>query len=225
MVRRASSLCDLLAGGGLCIGSPVDPLFLALPALERGKRQASLSAAKPVLNLPMPGGAERLEAQGGAAEGDGVFQDAEQLLRPVFGRHTDALSAAVESNLAAVCECKSVEGLSYWRLNEARASCPQQHFLREPPAAAGSWRDVWHMQALAWLSLKAARVSAALRGCGGVYSGMDDQALAAYAAGVVGEYLDAGWLARLRAFCQLDEPGKSACRAVHAALPAWAASD
>lgn len=59
-----------------------------------------------------------LRWQGVASEG--VFQDAEQLLQPLFGAETAQLMAIVEPNLGAVCDCKRVEDITYYRLSDAR---------------------------------------------------------------------------------------------------------
>ena len=63
---------------------------------------------------------------------------------------------------------------------------------------------------LAWLRCKVARAVAALRGGGGgggAFSGMDDAGLAAYAAGLLGEWLAPAWQRRLAAACGLPASG------------------
>jgi len=65
-------------------------------------------------------------------------------------------------------------------------------------------------QALAWLRCKVAAAAGALRRTGGAFAGMDDAGLAAYAAGLLGEWLAPPWQRRLAAACGAAEHGAPA---------------
>ena len=62
-------------------------------------------------------------------------------------------------------------------------------------------------QVLAWLHCKVRHAAAALRAGGGAFAGMDDAALAAYAAGLLGEWLSPAWQETLSAAYGLPAPG------------------
>lgn len=60
---------------------------------------------------------------------------------------------------------------------------------------------------LAWLRCKVRRAAAALRASGGALAGMDEPGLAAYAAGLLGEWLAPAWQRRLAAACGVRAEG------------------
>ena len=88
--------------------------------------------------------------------------------------------------------------------------------MRVPPLHSRSLSSTAHsatvthgwLQVLAWLRCKVARTVAALRASGGsAFVGMDDAGLAAYAAGLLGEWLAPAWQRRLAAACGLPASG------------------
>ena len=76
-------------------------------------------------------------------------------------------------------------------------------------------------QVLAWLHCKVRRAAAALRAGGGAFAGMDDAALVAYAAGLLGEWLSPAWLAKLSAAYGLPASGARRCAAVAMPRVCW----
>lgn len=69
-------------------------------------------------------------------------------------------------------------------------------------------------QVTAWLHCKVRHTAAALRAGGGAFAGMDDAALAAYAAGLLGEWLSPAWQGKLSAAYGLPASGAGLCGAV-----------
>eukprot|EP00887_Chlorella_sp_A99_P003218 scaffold9.g3218.t1 len=119
------------------------------------------------------------EARGANGAGVGVFCDLEQMLSPLGQASAHLLApllapaaASSSSALECVCDWKEAGGQRYYRLSEARA--------------------------LAWLRCKVGAAAAALRTTHApAFEGMDDAALSAYAAGLMGEYLSRAWRDRL----------------------------
>ena len=87
------------------------------------------------------------------------------------------------------------------------------HGGKQPPSACTTTSHLLRhermqgAQVLAWLHCKVRRAAAALRIGGGAFAGMDDVALAAYAAGLLGEWLSPAWLAKLSAAYGLPASG------------------
>lgn len=67
--------------------------------------------------------------------------------------------------------------------------------------------DMHGAQVLAWLHCKVRRTAATLRAGGGAFASMDDAALAAYAAGLLGEWLSPAWQGKLSAAHGLPASG------------------
>ena len=166
---------QLLGDGDVHLATEVDPLFLALPLMDRARRGAHGSAG------PSRGG-----------ESSGVFCSLEQALCHEEEVYPDALRPAVERGLGAICDIKEVGGDRYYRLNDARVD--------------------------AWLRLKVAQARRALAKGNPAFSLTDEAAQDLYGAGVVADYLDASWGARLRAMF-----GVPAAAAAAAAGPGAAA--
>ena len=78
--------------------TPVDPLFLALPLLERAR------------------GAQREDSAG-------LFCDMEQVLQEVQQQSValQLISLLAPQQLAWVCDCKLAGGQQYYRLNDEKA--------------------------------------------------------------------------------------------------------
>lgn len=138
--------------GGLYLSTPVDPLLLLLPLLERARAQQN------------------------------VFQDLEQILSVATSPSAHMLLPLLAGgeHLGCLCEVKQAGGQSYFRLSDELV--------------------------LAWLTLKVQQAKAALQASPtAAFSGMDDVAITAYAAGLLGEYLAQHWQDRLAAALQLPD--------------------
>lgn len=141
----------VLSDGGLYLCTPLDPLLLLLPLLERARAQQN------------------------------VFQDLEQILSMAASASAHLLAPLLSGEqLGCLCDVKEAGGQRYYRLNDELA--------------------------VAWLTLKAQQAKAALQASpSAAFSGMDDVAVAAYAAGLLGEYLAQHWQDKLAAALQLPE--------------------
>ncbi|KAL4447480.1 hypothetical protein ABPG75_004699 [Micractinium tetrahymenae] len=143
---------QVLSDGGLYLCSPVDPLLLLLPLLERAREQQN------------------------------VFQDLEQILSMAASPSAHLLASVLGGGeqLGCLCDVKEAGGQRYYRLNDELV--------------------------VAWLTLKAQQAKAALQASpSAAFSGMDELAVTAYAAGLLGEYLAQHWQDRLASALQLPE--------------------
>ena len=156
---------QLLGDGDVHLATAVDPLFLALPLMDRARRGAHGSA-------------------GPSRGGEGVFCSLEQALCHEEEVYPDALRPAVERGLGAICDVKEVGGDRYYRLNDVRVD--------------------------AWLRLKVAQARRALARGNPAFSLTDEAAQLLYGAGVVADYLDASWGARLRAMFEVPAAAAAA---------------
>ena len=90
-------------------------------------------------------------------------------------------SSATHSQLQCVCDSKDVGGQYYYRLSEPRT--------------------------LAWLRLKIASTKAALAASHSGFASMEDIGLAAYAAGLLGEYVSPEWNSKLATSLGISSEG------------------
>ncbi|KAK9828045.1 hypothetical protein WJX81_004454 [Elliptochloris bilobata] len=183
----------VLADGGLALVTPVDPLFPALPLLEAARRQTADAPAGVFCDAEQALHCERCPHAAclAALLGAGAHEPAsEGPQEPASGEAQELASGGLQepqaqrSQLEAVCETRDVAGERFYRVDDARV--------------------------LAWLRCKVARAAAALRGSGGAFGGMDDAGLAAYAAGLLGEWLSPAWQRKLAAAYGLPASGGDA---------------
>ncbi|KAL4434615.1 hypothetical protein ABPG77_002738 [Micractinium sp. CCAP 211/92] len=141
----------VLSDGGLYLCSPLDPLLLLLPLLERARAQQN------------------------------VFTDVEQILSMAATASAHLLAQLLDAEqMGCLCDVKEAGGQRYYRLNDDLV--------------------------VAWLTLKAQQAKAALQASpSAAFSGMDELAVTAYAAGLLGEYLAQHWQDKLAAALQLPE--------------------
>ena len=150
---------SVVGDGSLYLSTPVDPLLLLLPLLERAK--------------------------GDAAPGAGRFCDLEQVLCMADAPAAQLLAPLLATQLACVCDVTEAGGQSYYRLSQGKA--------------------------LAWLRLKVAQAARALQAApGAAFANLDDAAITAYAAGLLGESLSPAWAERLAAALGLQAAAPAA---------------
>ncbi|KAI7835459.1 hypothetical protein COHA_010634 [Chlorella ohadii] len=91
----------VLQDGGLYVATPVDPLLLVLPLLERARAQQN------------------------------VFQDLEQILSMAASPSAHLLAPLLEASgqLTCLCDAKAAGGQSYYRLNDDKRGALQQEIL------------------------------------------------------------------------------------------------
>lgn len=165
---------QLLADGSLFLCTAVDPLFMLLPLLEKHAGSAFRSAEDIVDSsaADMAPFGHPVDGSDGARNACGVGTEEEAYGAGSGSPGWLVLQSALEHVGACVCDVRQVDEQTYFRLN--------------------------HDRAMAWLRVKASRVAQALAACGGgAIASAPLPARLAYAAGMLSEYLNPSWAARL----------------------------